>query len=317
MTLGALGSHAAAQVAPAASVAPAPPAAPGSDRVPRALLDHGELERLRSVLRGLGRVVVAFSGGADSAFLAWVANDTLGAGAVRCLTALSPSFPAREEAECRSLSVEWGLRWDGVSTSEMDDPRYVTNDTDRCARCKSALMEALSPVAAADGATVVLGVNTSDLGDHRPGQQAAADAGARFPLVEAGFSKDDVRAWSHHLGLRTWDKPAAACLSSRLPHGVPVTVGALRSVEQAEDALHALGFTQLRVRHHGEVARVEVDGPELERAFSLRDQVVVAVRSAGYRYVTLDLEGFRSGSLNPVTPVSSPASSSTPSGEAR
>jgi uncharacterized protein len=146
-------------------------------------------------------------------------------------------------------------------------------------------------------------VNTSDLGDHRPGQAAAAAAGARFPLVEAGFSKEDVRSWSQQLGLRTWDKPAAACLSSRLPHGVAVTVGALRSVEQAEDALHELGFSQLRVRHHGAVARIEIGDPELARAFAQRAAVVAAVRAAGYRYVTLDLEGYRSGSLNPLEPV--------------
>jgi uncharacterized protein len=264
------------------------------------------LDALRRSLRELAPVVVAFSGGADSAFLARVSHDTLGRDSVVCATALSPSLAAREEADCRALAAEWGLRWVGVATAEMDDERYVANDTDRCARCKTALMDALGPIAARDGATVVLGVNTDDLGDHRPGQAAAAAAGARFPLVEAGFSKADVREWSRRLGLRTWDKPAAACLSSRLPHGVPVTLGALASVERAEDALHALGFGQLRVRHHGTVARIEVEETELARALARRDEVVAAVHAAGYRYVTLDLEGFRSGSLNPPGPPTSP-----------
>jgi pyridinium-3,5-biscarboxylic acid mononucleotide sulfurtransferase len=156
------------------------------------------------------------------------------------------------------------------------------------------------PVAAAEGATVVLGGNLDDLGDHRPGQRAAAERGARFPLVEAGFTKADVRAWSSQLGLRTADKPAAACLASRLPYGTPVTLGTLATVAAAESALRAMGFKSLRVRHYGDLARLEFDhaGGELEAAFGRRDEVVRAVRGAGYRYVTLDLEGLRSGNLN-------------------
>jgi uncharacterized protein len=153
-------------------------------------------------------------------------------------------------------------------------------------------------LAAAAGATVVLGVNLDDLGDHRPGQRAAAERGATFPLVDAGFTKDDVRAVSRQLGLRTWDKPAAACLASRLPYGTPVTVGVLDSVAKAEKALRALGFRQLRVRHYGELARLEVDIEDLPRAVEQRADIVAAVQAAGYRYVTLDLEGFRSGNLN-------------------
>jgi pyridinium-3,5-biscarboxylic acid mononucleotide sulfurtransferase len=256
------------------------------------------LVALRRSLRRLGRVVVAFSGGADSALVARVAHDTLGRRAVLCATALSPSLAADEEEYCRSLAEEWGLRWTGVPTREMEDPTYVANGADRCARCKTALMAALAPLAAAEGATVVLGVNVSDLGDHRPGQAAAAAGGAVFPLVEAGFTKADIRTWSRRLGLRTWDKPAAACLASRLPYGTPVTLGRLSAVDTAESALRALGFSQLRVRHHGDAARLEVEATALAEVLDRRAEVVSAVRAAGFTFVALDLEGFRSGSLN-------------------
>jgi len=255
----------------------------------------GDLQR---DLRTLGRVVVAFSGGADSAFLAKVAHDTLGAEAVLSVTALSPSLAGSEEADCRALAEEWGLRWIGVPTDEMADGAYVANGADRCARCKHALMEAIGPLAEAEGARVVLGVNVSDLGDHRPGQEAAAAAGAVFPLVEAGFTKDDIRTWSQRLGLRTWDKPAAACLASRLPYGTPVTVGRLSAIERAEAALRTLGLGQLRVRHHGDVARVEVEPQSFDAVLARRHDVVEAVRATGFTFVALDLEGFRSGSLN-------------------
>ena len=267
---------------------------PVPDRPPE---DGGRLHRLRSRLHELAPVMVAFSGGADSAFLAWVANDTLGPDA-SAVTAVSPSLAPEEEADCRALAEEWGLSWTPVFTAELADPAYAANDGRRCYWCKTALLDALAPSAAAAGATVVLGVNLDDLGDHRPGQVAAAERGAAFPLVDAGFTKADVRAASARLGLRTWDKPAAACLASRIPYGTPVTLGVLTSVATAESALRAMGFAQLRVRHYGDLARLEVEEPDLARVVQEREAVVAAVRSAGYSYVTLDLEGFRSGNLN-------------------
>lgn len=260
-------------------------------------LDH-KLDLLESELRALGRVVVAFSGGADSAFLAAVAHRALGADA-HAVTAVSPSLAGDEEADCRSLAEEWGLRWTPVVTHEMERAAYRLNDTDRCFHCKAELMDVVGPVAAAEGATVVLGVNVDDLGDHRPGQKAATEAGAVFPLVQAGFTKADVRAASQRMGLRTWDKPAMACLASRIPYGTEVSVGLLTQLDRAESALRRLGFPQLRVRHYGDTARLEFPLDDLAAVLEQREAVVAAVRGQGYRYVTLDLEGFRSGNLNP------------------
>jgi uncharacterized protein len=257
-----------------------------------------DIADLRRQLHEFGRVVVAFSGGADSAFLAWVANDTLGADRVLAATAVSPSLAPSELTDCRALADEWGLRWLGFDTHELERAAYVVNDGERCYHCKAELMDTLAPVARHEAATIVLGVNLDDLGEHRPGQRAATERGARLPLVEAGFTKAHVRAYSRQLGLRTWDKPAAACLASRLPYGTPVSVGRLSAVARAEEELRLLGFRQLRVRHYGDLARIELDADDLAVAVSRRDEVIAAVKAAGYRYVTLDLEGFRSGNLN-------------------
>ena len=259
----------------------------------------GKLAALRAEVASVGPAVVAFSGGADSGLVAKVATDVVGRDDVLCVTAVSASLAPDERDDCRTLAREWGLRWREVATKELEHGAYVANGTDRCYHCKSSLMDALAPLAEAASATVVLGVNLDDLGDHRPGQRAAAERGARFPLVAAGLTKADVRAVSRRLGLRTWDKPAAACLASRLPYGTPVTIATLGAVAEAERGLRRLGFGQLRVRHHGDLARVELAGADLARALERRADVVRVVRAAGYRYVTLDLEGFRSGSLNP------------------
>ena len=274
----------------------------------------GDLAALRRDLGGRRRLVVAFSGGADSSLLAFVANEVLGPERAVVVTAVSPSLARSELEDCRALAREWGLNHREVQSREAERPEYLANGRDRCWYCKDELMRCLAPVAAdpgpgatrredarearPDGVCIALGVNLDDLSDHRPGQQAAREAGAIFPLVEAGFTKADVRDTSRALGLRTWDKPAAACLASRLPYGTPVSLGVLGAVERAEAGLAALGFRASRVRHYGELARVELPLADIERAVASREQVVRAVQAAGYRYVTLDMEGLRSGNLN-------------------
>ena len=266
------------------------------ERIPKELVP----DALEQILLDINRVVVAFSGGADSALLAHAANAVLGPERVHVVTAVSPSLAAAERADAEALASELGLRWSAVETDEMTHAAYRANDADRCAHCKDALMDVLVPIAEAESATVVLGVNVDDLGDHRPGQRAAIDRGARFPLVEAGLTKDEVRACSRRLGLRTADKPAAACLASRVPYGTEVTIDVLSGVERAEAALRRLGFDDLRIRHYDDTARIEVPIDRLADVVDRRNAVVAAVTASGYRYVTLDLEGLRSGNLNAV-----------------
>lgn len=256
------------------------------------------VDRLRRRVRELESVVVAFSGGADSAFLAYVATQELGPEHCIVVTAVSPSLATRERQDCADLADDWSLNWLEVETSELESPDYQRNDSDRCFHCKTALMDVVEPIASERTAVTVLGVNLDDLDDHRPGQRAASARGAQFPLVDAGFTKQMVRDASRRLGLRTWDKPAAACLSSRVPYGTAVTLTVLSRVERAEAALHELGFRELRVRHYDDTARLEVPLETLDVVVSRRDEVVTAVRACGYRYVTLDLEGLRSGNLN-------------------
>lgn len=257
---------------------------------------RGDLEVLRGVLRGYqDGLVVAYSGGADSAFLAVLAHQALRERMV-AVTAVSPSLAAAERADAAAFAAERGFTHVEVETDEIERAAYRANGGDRCFWCKDALMDALEPLAG--GRPIALGVNLDDLGDHRPGQEAAAGRGAVFPLVVAGFTKADVRAASRRLGLRTWDKPAAPCLASRVPYGTPVTVELLGRVERAEAALRALGFRELRVRHGDDVARIEVPTDDLAAVVARREAVVAAVQAAGYRRVTLDLEGLRSGNLN-------------------
>jgi uncharacterized protein len=253
--------------------------------------------RLREELGKHPRLVVAFSGGADSALLAYAATAVLGPDQVLCATAISPSLAEDDRRETEVLATEWGLRYHPVNTDELENPDYQANGLDRCYFCKAALMEALGPIAERESAAVALGVNVDDLGDYRPGQAAAREAGAIFPLLDAGLTKVAVRSLSRALGLRTWDKPANACLSSRIPQGTPVTIGLLSKVDRAEQRLRQLGFRELRARHYGDTCRIELAEDELDHALASRAEIVEQLRAVGYRYVTLDLEGLRSGNL--------------------
>jgi pyridinium-3,5-biscarboxylic acid mononucleotide sulfurtransferase len=263
-----------------------------------------KLDALRETIAGYGQVVVAFSGGVDSAFLLKVAADALGD---RChaVTAVSQTMARSEISDAKALATELGLmgRHHVVESHELEVPGFADNPTHRCALCKTELMDVAQPIAdALGGAPIALGTNLDDLGDVRPGIAAARDRGARMPLVDVGLAKSEVRALSKELGLRTWDKPQLACLSSRFPYGTQITPDRLRRVDGFEDGLRALGFRQLRVRFHDTIARLEIEQAELARVMEMREQIVALGKQLGFAYIALDLAGFRSGSLNEVLP---------------
>jgi uncharacterized protein len=258
---------------------------------------HAALERL---LRAQSSIVVAYSGGVDSAFLGVEATRVLGDRAL-CVTADSPSYPERHRTMARDVARAFNLRHEVIRTDELERPEYRANGADRCYHCKHELYTHLTALARTRGFDVVAdGSNADDRGDYRPGRRAAKEFGVISPLDAAGLTKADIRALSHDAGLPTWDEPASACLSSRIPYFSEVTDEKLRAIEQAEEAVRALGFRVVRVRHHGEVARVELGRDEMPRAIDpeVADALDAAVRAIGFRYVTLDLKGYRLGSLN-------------------
>jgi uncharacterized protein len=262
-------------------------------------------DKLFSLLRGFDQVMVAFSGGTDSAYLAWAAHQVLGDRAL-AITADSPSFPQSHKRDALDFVRRFGLRHEFVETSEFKNPDYARNNPDRCFHCKDELFTRLEQVGRDRGIPhVVYGVNVDDTGDFRPGQRAAKQHGVWAPLLDAALTKAEIRELSRDAGLPTWDRPASACLSSRIPYGTPVTPENVRLVENGEEALKELGFRQYRVRFHGELVRIEIAPEELDRALSLdmARRLTAVFKGLGFQYVTLDLEGYRQGSLNEVLTV--------------
>jgi uncharacterized protein len=260
----------------------------------------GKQQRLAERLRELGSVVVAFSGGADSAYLAWMAHRTLG-GRALAITALSPSFSEYDRQQAAAFVRAENLRHEFIETHEFENPLYVANQADRCYHCKTELFGVLAKLRAERGfGAVTYGVNADDLKDFRPGHRAASEFGVMAPLLEASLTKTEIREMSRRAGLATWDRPASACLSSRVPYGMPVTAESLSRIERAENVLREFGFRQVRVRAHGELARIEIASEELPRALEtdLATTLAERVRDAGFREATLDPEGYRQGSLN-------------------
>ncbi len=260
-------------------------------------------DKLIGDLRALGRVLVAYSGGTDSAYLAWAAKQALGDNAV-AVTADSPSVPRSHMRDAAALTRDFGIRHEIIETREFENPEYAENNPDRCFYCKDELFRRMEELSARfPGQTIVYGVNTDDLGDYRPGQKAARIHEVKAPLMDAGLSKREIRELSRLAGLPTWDRPAAACLSSRVAYGTKVTVENIQQVETAEEALKVIGFRQFRVRYHSaELVRVEIAREELPKALSLEvfDEISRRLKSIGFKYVTLDLEGYRQGSMNEV-----------------
>jgi len=266
---------------------------------PAATLDQ-KAERLRQSLAGCGRLLVAYSGGVDSAFLAWTAHQVLGS-QMLAVIADSPSLARTHLEDALAFAREREIPVEVVETRELENPAYIRNDATRCFHCKDELFTVLERYRAARGFdAIAYGVNVDDQGDFRPGQQAARQHHVLAPLLEAGLSKADIRELARQADLRVWDKPASACLSSRLEYGRAVTPEALRVIERGEDALRALGFRQFRVRHHGEIVRIEIAQVELPRALTaeMAAELTTVFKALGFKFVTLDLEGFRSGSMN-------------------
>ena len=254
---------------------------------------------LRDTLASLGSVVVAYSGGTDSAYLAYIANHALGDRAL-AVTADSPSYPDRHRQIALRIARDFGLRHEVIHTHELERPEYRANPANRCYYCKHELYTHLSRIAAGRDAIVVDGNNADDRGDYRPGRQAARELGVRSPLDEVDLTKDEIRELSRLAGLPTWDEPASACLSSRIPYHAEVTGEKLRTIERAEEAIRALGFRVFRVRHHDDLARLEIARAEMPRALEpeVGAAIVRELKSIGYKYVSLDLQGYRTGSLN-------------------
>jgi len=263
---------------------------------------HEKQEKLFSVLRGLERVMVAYSGGADSAYLAWAAHQVLGDNAL-AITADSASLPESHKRDAEAFVWQFGIPHEYIETQEFDNPDYLKNDANRCFHCKDELFTTLEELGRQRGIQhIIYGVNADDLGDYRPGQNAAKLHQVKAPLVEAGLTKAEIRELSRMAGLPTWDRPASACLSSRIPYGTPVTIQNVKTVERGEEELKALGFRQFRVRHHGELVRLEIAKDEMAKALTpeMALRFTAIFRELGFQYVTLDLEGYRQGAMNEV-----------------